>query len=194
MDLIGITETLSRTPALRRLGEETSAGNYRLTVGASDAAKAAAIGALALGQKAPVLVLTSKEDRAERLAEELAVWLGDAMQVLEFPERDVLPYERLAPAPDTLRDRLLVLSALRDGRPAVVVACGLAIAQRTLNNRGRDHCTGYIPAAAGCRGFPARPDRDGLRRRGGRTGAGSGGRRGGIVDVFPTAEFPSASN
>ena len=85
MDLIGITETLSRTPAFRRLGDETSAGSYRLTVGVSDAAKAAAIAALALGRKAPVLVLTSKEDRAERLAEELAVWLGDAVAGTRLP-------------------------------------------------------------------------------------------------------------
>ena len=193
MDLIGITETLSRTPAFRRLGDETSAGNYRLTVGVSDAAKAAAIAALALGRKAPVLVLTSKEDRAERLAEELAVWLGDAMQVLEFPERDVLPYERLAPAPDTLRDRLLVLSALRDGRPAVVVACGLAIAQRTLSpteaseSLHRLHVGGSLDVEVFLRDLTG----IGYAVEAVVQEPGQAGRRGGIVDVFPpTAELP----
>ena len=85
MDLTGITQTLSRAPAFTRLRAALAGGRGRITAGAADAAKAAAIAAVALGREAPVFVLTSKEDRADRLAEELAVWFGDAMPILSFP-------------------------------------------------------------------------------------------------------------
>jgi transcription-repair coupling factor (superfamily II helicase) len=133
MDLTGITQTLSQTAAFTRLCDALAGGSARITAGVADAAKAAAVAAVALGRETPVLVLTSKEDRADRLAEELGVWLGASVPILTFPERDALPYERLAPASDTLRDRLQVLAALRERRSAIIVACALAVAQRTLS-------------------------------------------------------------
>ncbi len=193
MDLLGITQTLSRTPAFARLRDALAGGPARVTAGVSDAAKAAAIAAVALGRETPILVLTSKEDRAERLAEELAVWLGDTLPVLTFPERDALPYERLAPAPDTLRDRLQALAALQDRRPAVIVTCGLAVAQRTLSPTAASeslhqlHVAGELDPEAFLRALVAL----GYNIEPVVQEAGQASRRGGIVDVFPpTAELP----
>jgi transcription-repair coupling factor (superfamily II helicase) len=193
MDLLGITETLSRAPAFARLRDAVDAGRASITSGVSDAAKPAAIAALALGREAPVLVLTSKEDRADRLAEEIAAWLGEAIPVYTFPERDVLPYERIAPDPQTVRERLEILSLLSAGRPAIIVACGLAVAQRTLSpSEARDAIQFLRPGQ--------RLDVEGFLRGLAALGytmepvvqeAGQAGRRGGIIDVFPpTSEFP----
>jgi len=193
MDLIGITETLSRAPAFGRLRDVLAGGRARVAAGLGDAAKAAAIAALALGRGEPVFVLTSKEDRADRMAEELAVWLGDTLPVRVFPERDVLPFERLAPEPQTVRERLEVLAALSDGLPGVVVACGLAVAQRTLSP---DEARASIHVLrAGRRLDPELFLRDLASLGYGMAAvvqeAGEAGRRGGIIDVFPpTSELP----
>ncbi|HSP54801.1 MAG TPA: hypothetical protein VLS25_04355, partial [Dehalococcoidia bacterium] len=193
MDLTGITQTLARAPAFTRLSDSLAGGPTRVTAGVADAAKAVAIAAVALGRQDPILVLTSREDRADRLAEELAVWLSDTLPVLAFPERDALPYERLTPATDTLRDRLQVLAALQERERAIIVACGLAVAQRTISpGEARDalrrlQVAGELDPETFLRDLLAL----GYNMEPVVLEPGQAGRRGGIIDVFPpTADFP----
>jgi transcription-repair coupling factor (superfamily II helicase) len=138
------------------------------------------------------LVITAAEKRAEELAEEVHAWVGEDKRVLHFPERDVLPYERLASDPETVQARLAAVRAAADGEPVVIVASALALAQRTLAPRGKSEAIELssgqrlgveeLMAALGRIGYSVEPIV---------VMAGEASRRGGIVDVFsPTAPYP----
>ena len=195
LTLIDETARLGRLrEALRPSGRGTSA---RAVAGINDAAKPAALAALVADEERPVLILTGRPARAEVLAEELAAWLGpsagDAKRVLFFPERDALPYERLAPARETVRDRLNAVIALAEERPCVIVASALALAQRTLSPD--DLTRSVLDLRPG-----QRLEMEAFLRELARLGytmeplvqeASEASRRGGIVDVFPpTAQAP----
>src|SRR2546428_13967972 len=122
MNLSGLLSVIEQTPSCGRLRDALRAQRPRLTVGVSDAAKPAAIAILVRDWPGPVLVVTSRTDRAEALAEELSAWLGEPERGLLFPERDSLPYERLAPAAGIVRDRLRAGAPLAGGGGARVNA------------------------------------------------------------------------
>src|SRR5438876_10724132 len=191
IDLSAILPQLRRTPAFERVGA-LSAGRI-LTLGVGDAAKPAALAAIAGQREGPVVVITTRADRAEALAEELSVWLGADAEVLLYPERDALPYERLAAAPDIVRDRLRAAAALSTGERCIIVASALAIAQRTLapgaavgsirrlSKGDRLEVDAFLGALAAL-GYSIEPVV---------AEAGQASRRGGIIDVTPPgAELP----
>ncbi len=193
MNLSGLLTQIEATTSLARLIETARQAPLRLTVGVPDSAKAATVAALARPAEAPLLVVVPREARAEELVEELAAWLGSEVGVLAFPERDALPYERLAPDPDAVRQRLLVISGLAAGTRCVVVASAAALAQRTLSPED-------IAASARTLEAGARLDPDGFLAELSALGyaiepvverQGQASRRGGIIDVFPAlAEAP----
>ncbi|HEY5638559.1 MAG TPA: transcription-repair coupling factor [Dehalococcoidia bacterium] len=194
MDLSALLPTIGETAGLGRLREALRGDSGRAVAGVSDAAKAAALAALVADEGRPVVVLTGRPARAEVLADELAAWLGPSgdgsERVLLFPERDALPYERLTPDRETVRDRLNAVVALAEERHCVIVASALALAQRTISP---DDVAGSV--------LDLRPGQklqmDALLRSLARLGysmeplvqdAGEASRRGGIVDVFPPNE------
>jgi transcription-repair coupling factor (superfamily II helicase) len=125
--------------------------------------------------------------------DELKAWLGTSHQVLLFPERDALPYERTIPDPSVLRDRLRAVEALNKREPTVVVASAVAVAQRTLS--AEPHSSKALEVAVHLRialtelvnslialGYRSVP----LVEQ-----PGDIARRGGILDVYPTtSEHP----
>ena len=134
MDLSALLPAIDGAVGLDRLRSRMSASDG-LVLGVSDGAKAVVLAALARHATEPILVVTPRPQHAETLADELRAWLGDhAGRVLLFPERDALPFERLAPDPEDVQRRLAVLDALgaTAGDAPVIVACAAAIAQRTL--------------------------------------------------------------
>ena len=142
MDLSPLLSTIDETAGLARLREALSRPSgrgkpARAVAGVNDAAKPATLAALVADEERPVLILTGRPARAEVLADELAAWLGpaagDTRRVLFFPERDALPYERLAPDRDTVRDRLNAVIALTEERPYVIAASVMETAQQTLS-------------------------------------------------------------
>ena len=133
MNLSALLSEIQLAPGFRELRDRLSARSGRVVAGLGDNAKPAALAALLRGEGSPVLIVSARPARARLLAEELPAWLGPAVPVLLFPERDVLPYERLAADAETVRQRIGVLTALSSGRPLVVVASALALAQRTLS-------------------------------------------------------------
>lgn len=168
------------------------AGREPLRIGVGDAGKAAVVAELALERASTTFVLTAGERQAERLAEELAAWIGDSEPVLHFSERDVLPYERLAADPDTVQARLAAVRAATEGGPVVIVTSALALAQRTLPARSRSEAINLrvgqkmdveeLVGALGRIGYSVEPVV---------LTAGEASRRGGIVDVFsPSADYP----
>jgi transcription-repair coupling factor (superfamily II helicase) len=190
IDLSKLLPAIDDACALRDLRAKLGASREPVVVGASDAAKAAVIAALAREGGAPLLVVVSKPPQAQALAEELAMWLGGSVPVLPFPERDALPYERLTPDPEVLRDRLRAVVALHAGPPCVVIASGIALGQRTLS---ADALAGIdVGLRVGQRLLQDRLIAS-LLRLGYRTAPlvelpGDVARRGGIVDVFPATD------
>ncbi len=72
---------------------------------------------------APVVFLARDAQTAHRLSEELAAFLGDALPLLPLPERELLPYDALAPHPSVAARRMEALWRLpRLTRGAVVVS------------------------------------------------------------------------
>jgi len=106
MDLSGLLQGIERAPSFSRLREAVAA-KRSLVIGVGDAAKAAAIAVLAGAAEGPLIVVVPREDRAEALLEELSAWLGEGAPLLPFPQRDSLPYERLAPDPEAVREDVL---------------------------------------------------------------------------------------
>ncbi len=165
-------------------------------LGVGEGAKACVAATLTRQTSAPILLVAPRPPQAQALAEEVAAWLGDPSRVHLFPEREALPYERLAPDMETLRGRLLALVVLRDfdaRGPLVVVASGQALSQRTLSPE--DLSGAVIRLSVGDRLSP-----EGLLSSLLCWGyevvnlvdtCGQASRRGGIVDVLPpTAEQP----
>jgi transcription-repair coupling factor (superfamily II helicase) len=193
MDLSNLLPLIDDAAGLGAVRERVASGRGRAVLGVPDAAKAAVVAALARAADGPLLVVVSKPARASALVEELEAWLGDQWPVIPFAERDALPYERLLPDPEALRDRLRAVEVLHSRAWAVVVASALALAQRTFPRAGADAMRVILET-----GGTTAPDAllVSLLRLGYRVAPlveqpGDAARRGGIVDVFPaTADAP----
>jgi len=193
MNLSGLLPIIKEAPslvgAIEVIGREKT-----VTLGLADSAKAATLAALLRDFPAPALILVSRSDRADALAEELAVWLGQPDRIIIFPERDPLPYERLAPDPEAVRGRLRVLSLLSAEKSVIVVASVKAVAQRTLSPQELWSASYSVAvgdalepqqfiAQLSALGYNLEP----LVERPGQVS-----RRGGIIDLFPSqAEMPA---
>ncbi len=98
-------------------------------------ARALSIAALAsMSSRAPFLVAVPTSTEAERVAHDLALFLG-APAVELFPAWETLPFERVSPGVETMGRRLRVLWRLRQPiesgrRPQVVVASVRSLLQR----------------------------------------------------------------
>lgn len=192
-DLSSVTRYVRRSPALAGLAARIRGGGFRQLVGVRDSAKPLLLAALAGEWPGPLVVLTPRPGRAETLAEETAAWLGGAERVLLFPDRDVLPFERLAPSPEAVRERLRAVLALLRKENGVIIASALAAAQRTLSPQQMKAATFSLKTGETL-------DMEALIRSLGRLGytfeplvqePGEASRRGGIVDVFPPwSQFP----
>jgi len=191
MDLSALLPVIEGAVGLDRLRSRMS-GERSLTLGVSDGAKAAVITALARTAEASIVIIAPKPQHADALADELRAWLGPAWaeRVLVFPERDALPYERLAPDPDDVTARLAVLKALQASAGAIVVACAAAVAQRTLSPAELRIATvgvtrgGKLEQLELLRAL----DAGGYRIEPQVSAPGEASRRGGIIDVWPPAE------
>ncbi len=186
MDLSGLIPIISEAPDVRRLCERLSGASFRAVAGLSDAARAPVLAALLRGEGRPTLVVTARPSSAEQLTEELAAWLGPhGPRVLGFPERDALPYERLTPDPETVRDRLAAVAAFAGGEPCIVVASALALSQRTLSrSEGAAAIEIAVGQQRGMEPFLRDLERLGYRMEPLVERPGDASRRGGIVDVF----------
>ncbi|HEY3000347.1 MAG TPA: CarD family transcriptional regulator, partial [Acidimicrobiales bacterium] len=159
------------------------------TLAVPEAARAlVTAGLVGLTRRRPLVLAVPTSTEAERLAHDLAAYLGDERVEL-FPAWETLPFERVSPGVETMGRRLRVLWRLRDpGRaPDVVVASVRALVQR------------LGPHVADVEPVTVRPgqqiDRDdlvsdlvavGYRREDMVEHRGELAVRGSIVDVFPS--------
>ncbi len=145
---------------------------------------------LAVAGKERMVWIARDAEIADRVAEELVAWLGDAELVVVLEPRTSLAYERSELVRDESADRVAALAAWRSQRPKVLVASVQALFQHTLAPH-------ELPArpmtiSSGQRvsqervlhelidlGYEALPEV---------AGRGEFARRGGIVDVFPAGQ------
>jgi transcription-repair coupling factor (superfamily II helicase) len=193
MDLSALLPAIDQAVGLDRLRSRMSESRS-LLLGVSDGAKAALLAALTRGGERPVLVIVPRPRHADSLIEELASWLGPAAPpLLRFPEREALPYERLAPDPEDIRERLLAVQALAGASvaPPIVVACAAAVAERTISP-AQLRRTAFSVVRGERTPSPDELfrtlDAAGYRLEPQVTAPGEASRRGGIVDVWPPAE------
>ncbi len=111
-------------------------GRSSAVLAVPDPGRALAIAGLTtLSSRRPVVVATPTTGDAERLARDLATFLGDDHVDL-FPAWETLPFERVSPTVETMGHRLRALWRLGTGRhaddagPTVVVASVRALVQR----------------------------------------------------------------
>jgi transcription-repair coupling factor (superfamily II helicase) len=176
-------------PALAQVLGRTSA-----TMAVPEATRALVTAGLArLSSRRPLVLAVPTSTEAERLARDLAVYLGEEAVEL-FPAWETLPFERVSPAVETMGRRLRVLWRLRKPErvPEVIVASVRALVQRLGPHVEDLEPTTITPGQ--------RLDRDvlvadlvaaGYRREEIVEHRGEVAVRGSIVDVFPsTADRP----
>jgi len=125
--LADLPAALRDEPALAQVLGRASA-----TIAVPEAARALVTAGLAdLTKRRPVVLAVPTSTEAERLAHDVAAYLGDDAVEL-FPAWETLPFERVSPGVETMGRRLRVLWRLRhaEHRPAVVVASVRGLVQR----------------------------------------------------------------
>jgi transcription-repair coupling factor (superfamily II helicase) len=169
-------------------------GRSTATLAVPEATRALVVAGLARQSvRRPIVLAVPTSTEAERLARDLAVYLGEAAVEL-FPAWETLPFERVSPAVETMGRRLRTLWRLRkpERAPEVVVASVRALVQRL-----GPHVEDLEPIAVR---RDQQVDRDqlvaelvaaGYRREDMVEHRGEVAVRGSIVDVFPpTADRP----
>ena len=197
MQLTGLLEPLRQSAlyqdVLRRLRDRQPVPDQNLL----RAARPFVVAALAQDLRRPVIVLTGRVDRAYNLTEQLPVWLPD-LPVYRFAEPTAIFYERAPWTSAVINSRLSTLAALarpvgatadNSSPPPVVVTSAYALMQKTLPVR--EFVAGSRILRVGTRVEPEKLLRTWLHI--GYTPAsivtepGTFSRRGGILDIFPTA-------
>lgn len=189
-------------PALRALPEYRAAlvalnasppGSLALAL--PRAARLPVIAALAYDTQRPALVLAARNDRALALADELNVWLPSGM-VQHFVEPNPLFYEYDTWGPRTIRTRLSVLATLTNAPPVggqppyLVVASARALMTRTIPKRDFLANTRSLKLGQAVRLEKLIETWVGAGYEAVTTVVEPGqfARRGGIIDIFPTAD------
>jgi transcription-repair coupling factor (superfamily II helicase) len=192
MNLSALLATFRALPEYAQL--HTQAGRKSLSLGLPRAARLPMIAALTADLERPVLVITARSDRALIFNEELPAWLPptSTVPIHFFPEPNPLPYEHAPWGPRTTRQRLATLAALSTpGFNPLVIASARALFTRTLPKRDFAAATRVLKVGQSVR-------LDKLLESW--TGAGYSGetivaepgqfsRRGGIIDVWPSADL-----
>ena len=147
MNLSGLLDLLTQNPVIRDLVDALESRMLAERFGVRDgqglgvisAARPFLVAALYRQIGRPVVLLTSRPERASQWAEQLRVWT-DGEAIHTFPEPDALPFERVPWARETVSDRLAALTALvqwaksqdNSGAPPLIVASARAFMHKTL--------------------------------------------------------------
>ncbi len=202
MNLSGLLDLLTQNPVIRDLVDALDSRTVAERFGVRDgqglgviaAARPFLVAALYQRLGRPMVLLTSRPERASQWAEQLRVWT-DGEDIHTFPEPDALPFERVPWARETVSDRLAALTALvqwaksqgHSGAPPLIVASGRAFMHKTLPLREfrmglREYRQGQtIELQRTLESWVAH----GYRPETVVEQPGTFSRRGGLIDVFP---------
>ena len=202
-DLSGLPALLEGSGALEtlreRLGPPTAERRRSAHAGLTSVphgAKTYLASALAIVAGERICWIARDAEIGDRVAEELAAWIGDPDGVAVLEPRTALAYERSELVADETAARVAALSAWRSGRARILVASVQALVQHTL--RPDD-----LPERPAVLEVGARATQSALLAELLQLGydpvievAGKGefARRGGLVDVFPpSSDLPIRS-
>ena len=158
-----------------------------------DAAKPMALAALWHELKRPFLIITSRQESARQLFDQISAYAGNDPAIQMLPEPDYLPYERLAPDQSTVQQRLRVLTSLASDHAPLIIAPVYAAAARTIPpddlrrntmtlKRGDRKDLMDLLRLWEAMGYRLEPSVD---------VPGTMSHRGGILDIFPlTSDYP----
>jgi transcription-repair coupling factor (superfamily II helicase) len=214
MSLSGLLPLIYDQPGYGTLARAVASGQSAFSEAPFDPARPYLLAALhadvTSGQGRPVIIVTPRSDRARQLYEGLLAYSPPGTPILYFPAPDLLPYERIAPDPTIVGERLRVLATLmEDGRPtkdegrttndeqsairnpqsAIIVTSVLALMQPTMAPADMAHAMRLL----------RKGDQVDLRELLGHLvdlgyepvalveEPGQFSKRGGIVDIFPPA-------
>jgi transcription-repair coupling factor (superfamily II helicase) len=131
-DLRGYSELLEQ------LTTQPNKGNTLVAATVLEAARPFLLAALPSDLGQPMLIVTSRRDRARQIYEQLKTWSPSPDGLLFLPEPDVLSYERVPWDRGIAQDRLMTLTRLATddqstgGEQPVVVAPVRALLQKTI--------------------------------------------------------------
>lgn len=197
-------DAVTSLPAFQELAEVLQSGESVPNLGLMRAARLPVLAALQTRLKQPFLFITDRTDRALSLLDELGLWAPDSTRLF-FPEPTPLFYEDSPWDEVTRRNRLLVLTTLaayhiplargsqfdpKHENAPIIVATTRAVMTRTLPRRD------FIKATTALqRGQRVQPDElarnwvsQGYEPVTIVTAPGQFARRGGILDIWPTAD------
>src|SRR5437763_3884570 len=123
MSLSGLLPLLYDQPGYGALARAVASGESAWSEAPFDPARPYLLAALhadvTSGQGRPMIVVAPRSDRARQLYEGLLAYAPPGTSILYFPAPDLLPYERIAPDPTIVGERLRVLASLMgdNGRP-----------------------------------------------------------------------------
>ncbi len=113
MSLQGLLPLMQDRPEFRRLLDQLTQGEAPPEIrGVSEAAKPYLLSALGSALGHPLLIVVQDESRARETAETLKLLSGRPEQIIFFPERDGLPYERLIENAEIMQLRMRALARL----------------------------------------------------------------------------------
>ncbi len=144
MALNGLLSWIREHAAYQTLRGSLESGAHLPAQATLASAIPAVLAALLEDLPGPQLILTPTATESRQLLQTLrANWLNQPQRILSFPEPQVMPYERAAWTPETITDRLAVLSALFLQRaqtgnatpPPIIIASARAVVQRVLPYR-----------------------------------------------------------
>ncbi len=186
MSFQSLAAKVAEDPAIIELvGRKTTA------LSVVEPARAIALAGVALAsQRVPLLVVTPTTAEADRLVNDLSVFLGEG-EALSYPAWETLPFERVSPSVETMGRRLATIWALQDEQhcPKVVVAPVRALIQRLSPTAG--FCEPIIVGVEDSvdpQALAAQLVAFGYRRESQVEHRGEFSVRGSIVDVFPSTE------
>ena len=195
MTLAHITQDMARSDlvgeAVRHLATRRSASVADLP----DTVRPAIIAAIIQERKSPVLVVTSRSDRADRLASALSEYLPADRSVRIWPAPDAVPYEQLPVDREASVRRVRELDAMRTERATGVVWVSpvsglmqLVTAPDALHRLTKRLVLGKRQNIEGLAAWSRSVGYEPVSIV---QEAGTVSRRGGIVDIFPPgADYP----
>jgi transcription-repair coupling factor (superfamily II helicase) len=117
MSLSGLLPLLYDRPEYASLSRSVASGGNTFTEAPLDPARPYVLSSLYTDIMAPngrpMVVVTPRSDRARQLYEGLLAYSTPGTPILYFPAPDLLPYERIAPDPTIVGERLRVLATLQ---------------------------------------------------------------------------------
>ncbi|HKP54160.1 MAG TPA: transcription-repair coupling factor [Chloroflexia bacterium] len=216
MSLSGLLPLLYDQPEYIDIARRVASGENTLTEPVQDAARAYMLAALhadvAAPRGRPVIVVAPRSHRARQLYEGLVAYSPPGTPILFFPAPDLLPYERIAPDPTIVGERLRVLaslttkdegrrtedegssnSALRTPHSAIIVTSVFALMHPTMSPDDMAHAMQMVRVGerVNLRGLLEHLVDLGYESVAQVDAAGQFSRRGGIVDFYPpTSSLP----